>query len=208
MAVISWIDNHPRVVFNIALVVIVVLAGIMAWTHFHPPKSETFESQQVAETPVGVQQAANNAQVPLATGQAFEVAKYIQATVNTPPVATVATTGAQLQQTISQEQYKFKADFSIVTDPKNATLAVTPATIAPNTPITLNQFNIQAYPAHLLQIGGSYQEVMMAYSWKVAVPKIPIIAPHGDIGYLGLYSHANFDQPRMSRVGIMLTIAR
>lgn len=62
--------------------------------------------------------------------------------------------------------------------------------------------------SHLIQAGGSYQEVFAAYSWKVNVPKILIIAQHSAVGYLGFYDHANFDQPRMSRIGIILNIPK
>ena len=72
----------------------------------------------------------------------------------------------------------------------------------------MNQYNIKAYPARLVQIGGSYQEVMASYSWKVTIPKIPFVAPHGDIGYVGIYSHVNLDNYSSSRVGIVLTIPK
>ncbi|MDR3563501.1 MAG: hypothetical protein P4N59_18990 [Negativicutes bacterium] len=208
MVVMQWIVAHEKGVLRLFVVILVVVLAYVVWAHFHSPRTVTFECQEQAATATGVKQAADNAQVPLSSFQTKEVAQYIQSSVNIPPTNIVPTTGANLKQTIAQEQNKFKADFTIVTDPKNPSITINPATIPPYIPVTLNQYNIKAYPAHLIQIGGSYQEIMIAYSWKVNVPKIPIIAPNGDIGYLGVYSHANFNHPDMSRIGMMLTIPK
>lgn len=128
----------------------------------------------------------------------------------------VQTTGAKLEETIQAELKKSGGQFAIVTDPKHpASVPVLPPTnaasakaepIAPAAPVILNQYNIKAYPDRLFQIGGSYQEVFAAYSWKVDVPKIPLIVPHGNTGYLGVYGHANLDRPDQSRMGVILTI--
>ena len=208
MAAFQWIAAHEKGILRAFVVLLVIALMCIAWAHFHPARPVTFESHKQASSPAGVEQAADTAQVPISPAQASAIATAIKQDVDKPPDTAVQTTGAQMQQTVAKETQKFKADFAIVTDPKNPSMVIKPAAILPNTPVILQQFNIKAYPDRLIQVGGSYQEVFAAYSWKVSVPKIPIIAPHGDVGYLGIYSHANLDHPEMSRIGIMLTIPR
>ena len=203
-----------------ALVIILVMALlILGWNLLHPPQKVTFESQKNATTAQGAQEAANNAQIPLVHGQAAEVGVLISEAAKTPPAASVEATGETLEKVVLQEQKTAKADFSIVADAKNPNLTpvvgngkIVPAAntevITQNTPVILNQYNVKAYPDQLLQVGGSVNEVMIAYSWRVNVPKIPLIAPKGDVGYIGVYGHYNADVPGNSRVGIMLTIPR
>jgi hypothetical protein len=198
-----------------------VLAGILVWDNLCQPKPVTFESQEQASTPAGVEQAANAAHVPITPGQAAAIAAEIKGDADKPPDAVVQTIGARLEDTIVTELQKSGGQFAIITDPKSPAIApilqtttgkavssANAETISPNTPVALNQYNIKAYPDRLIQVGGSYQEVFAAYSWKVDVPKIPLIAPSGDVGYLGFYGHANLDRSDMSRVGIMLTIPK
>jgi hypothetical protein len=206
------------VLLGLALTVILLLAGLLFWSRAHPPAPITLESQEQAATPAGVERAASAAQVPLSPMQTAAIASAIKKSEDNVPDAVVQTTGAKLEETIKVELKKSGGQFAIITDPKHpATIPVVPVAsaasaqaevIAPNASVTLNQYNIKAYPDRLFQVGGSYQEVFAAYSWKVDVPKIPLIAPHGDVGYLGVYSHLNFDRPDMSRIGIMITIAK
>lgn len=163
-----------------------------------------------------MERAANAAQVPLSQSQATAIASAIKESEAKAPDAVVRTTEAKLEETIKAELKKSGAQFAIVTDPKHpANVPVLPqADAAPakaeattaSAPVSLNQYNIKAYPDRLFQVGGSYQEVFAAYSWKVDVPKVPIIAPHGNTGYLGVYGHANLDRPDQSRIGVILTI--
>ena len=201
---------------GLALAVIIFLVGLLFWNRAHPPVPITFESQEQAATPAGVDRAANAAQVPLSPSQAAAIASVIKESEATAPDAVVQTTGAKLEETIQAELKKSGGQFAIVTDPKHpAGVPVLPPAnaipakadpIAPAATLILNQYNIKAYPGRLFQIGGSYQEVFAAYSWKVDVPKIPLISPRGSTGYLGVYGHANLDRPDQSRVGILLTI--
>lgn len=201
---------------GLALAVIIFLVGLLFWNRAHPPVPITLESQEQAATPAGVERAASAAQVPLSPTQTAAIAGAIKKSVDNVPDAVVQTTEAKLEETIRAELKKSGGQFAIVTDPKHpATIPVVPAAsaasaqaeaIVPNAPVILNQYNIKAYPDRLFQVGGSYQEVFAAYSWRVSVPKLPGIAPRGNTGYLGVYGHANLDRPEQSRVGILLTI--
>lgn len=216
MHLLAWIDNHARVLLGLALAVIIFLVGLLFWNRAHPPVPITLESQEQAATPAGVERAASAAQVPLSPTQTAAITGAIKKSVDNVPDAVVQTTEAKLEETIRAELKKSGGQFAIVTDPKHpATIPVVPAAsaasaqaeaIVPNAPFILNQYNIKAYPDRLFQVGGSYQEVFAAYSWRVSVPKLPVIAPRGNTGYLGVYGHANLDRPEQSRVGILLTI--
>ena len=211
MHLLAWIDNHARVLLGLALAVILLLVGLLFWSRAHPPAPVTLASQEQAATPAGVERAANAAQVPLSQSQATAIASAIKESEEKAPDAVVQTTEAKLKETIKAELRKSGGQFAIVTDPKHPDrVPVLPSAKAEATaasaPVILNQYNIKAYPDRLFQVGGSYQEVFAAYSWKVDVPKVPIIAPHGNTGYLGVYGHANLDRPDQSRIGILLTI--
>lgn len=216
MHLLAWIDNHARVLLGLALAVIFLLAGLLFWSRAHPPAPTTLASQEQAATPAGVERAASAAQVPLSPTQTAAIARAIKNSEDNVPDAVVQTTGAKLEATIQAELQKSGGQLAIVTDPKHpASVPVLPPTnaapakaepITPAAPVILNQYNIKAYPDRLFQIGASYQEVFAAYSWRVNVPKLPIIAPRGNTGYLGVYGHANLDRPDQSRIGILLTI--
>lgn len=216
MHLLAWVDDHARVLLGLALAVILLLAGLLFWSREHPPAPVSLISQEQAATPGGVERAANAAQVSLSPSQATTIASAIKKSAEKAPDAVVQTTGAKLEETIKTELKKSGGQFAVITDPKHpARVPVLPPAspspaaaepIAPATPVILNQYNIKAYPDRLFQIGGSYQEVFAAYSWRVSVPKLPGIAPRGNTGYLGVYGHANLDRPDQSRVGILLTI--
>ncbi len=222
MLIFSWIFHHARALICVAMGIILLLAGILVWGKLHPPVTVTFESREEAATPAGVEKAADTAKVPLSPTQAADIASVIKENVDRAPDAVVQTTGESLDETIKTELHKAGGQFAIVTDSKKSAIVPAPpqekskavaawekvGTKMPGTPVTLNQYNIKAYPDRLVQVGGSYQEVFAAYSWKVDVPKIPLVAPHGAVGYLGIYGHANFDHPSMSRAGIVLTVPK
>lgn len=175
MAVLQWITANEKTILRSMVVLLAASILYFVWARFHPARPMTFESQQQASTPAGVQLTANNAQVPLSASQAARVVQSVQASANVVPVAIVATTGSKLQEAVKAELQKFGGQFSIVTDPAHpgsapvvAAAAAKPASanaevIPPTAAVTLNQYNIKAYPDRLIQIGGSYQEVFAAY---------------------------------------------
>lgn len=217
MSIIRWLAAHERPAIHVLLVFLAAMAICYGWARMHPPQPVVFESQQQASTPAGVEEAANIAQVPLTASQASRVAQSIQAAAKTPPGAYIVTSGAKVQATVQTELKKSGGQFAIVTDPAHpySTPVAMPAgklappnaeIIPPAATVTLNQYNIKAYPDRLVQIGVSHHEVFTSYSWRVSVPKLPLLAPHGAAGYLGTYAHIDTDQPANSRAGVLLTI--
>ncbi len=205
MAAVQWLKANGKPVLRALVALLVLVVLYLFWARFQPARSMTLESQQLATSPAGVQLAANFAQVPLTESQTAAVVQAIKAAPKERPAAKVATTGANLKATIQTELKKSGGQFAIVTDPVHPTAA---PVVPPAATVTLNQYNIKAYPDRLIQIGGSSREVFAAYNWRVSVPKIPLLAPHGAVGYLGAYTHINFDRSVKSRVGVLLTIPR
>ena len=135
-----------------ALVVVLLIAATGLWLYnryFKADETIVQESQTTAETPAGVQRAAEKAGVTVDSTQAKAVAKEIKYIYETQkePVYIVKTTGAEVQTAASTARKEAKADFSIITDKNNPTKEVTLEELQKEKaqPVELNQYNIQAY---------------------------------------------------------------
>ena len=129
-------------------VLILCVAGYFTWQHFHKPQPVTAESQQQAETPQGVNLAAKNAHITMLQSQLDEAAQQIAKLKNKPPDTIVKTVPVEVTKVITHEVEKRGADFAIVTDPKQPDKQVNFKEIEklpPDTPVTLNQYNVFAY---------------------------------------------------------------
>ena len=94
--------------------------------HREQPNIETTMPQQQAETPVGVQQASENAHVKLDYGQATQVSEIIKEirVTEKEPVYVIQTTGNEAKDISENVVKQEKADFAIVTDKDNPEKAV------------------------------------------------------------------------------------
>lgn len=112
-------------------------------------KSETVtqETQQEAETPAGVEQAAEAAKVPLSQEQAKQAAKEIRYIYqhDTKPVYTVVTTAGKAQSAAETARKAAGADFSIITDKSDPTAKTDVTKLPGGSTVELNQYNVQAY---------------------------------------------------------------
>lgn len=112
-------------------------------------------SQQQAETPVGVELAAQNAKVKMLQSQLDDAAKQIAALKNKPLDTIVKTVPVEVVKTVEVERKKSGADFSILTDPNNPDNQVDlneVEQLPENTTVTLNQYNVHAYKKVIRQI--------------------------------------------------------
>lgn len=150
----TFISNHkgPLIIGGLILLVI---SGYFIYQRLHPPQTVTSESQQQAETTGGVDLAAKNAHIDLLASQLAEAAKQIASLNNQPPQYIVQTIPANVTTVVEQQRQAAKADFAIVTDPKNPEKTVDLKQVQQlpaGTPITLNQYNVQAFKQTLHQI--------------------------------------------------------
>ena len=162
------------------------IAVLLLIYHNYMQKQETdkvmFSTQEKAETAAGVHQAAEGADVKLDAEQEKEAATVIKEirTTEQAPVYIVQATGANLNEATETARKRAEADFSIVTRDTTSTdttdkippseASQTAETIPDNTPVTLNQYNIQAYKKHINTIEYQPWEKAIGYThqWKVS----------------------------------------
>lgn len=143
----SWMKQHKTLCLHILSIVLAAVLLFLLYHHLNPPQTITRETQEQAETTQGIQTAAQAAQVPIDIQQAHTAAQEIKriADSGTAPSYVTYTTVQQAPAAEKAAQEKAGADFSIVTNKdspgKTADLSKMPA----STPVTLNQYNVQAY---------------------------------------------------------------
>ena len=118
----------------------------------HISQPVTGESQQQAETPAGVEQAADNAQVEMLQAQLDEVAAESARLKNLPPEKVIVAVPAEVPAVIKDKQQKSGADFAIITDPAYPEQQVDlhqVEQLPAGTTVELNQYNIKVYPKAL-----------------------------------------------------------
>ena len=143
----NWIITHKNLCIYAVAAVLVVAIGFLVWHFTHPPQTVTTESQTQAETPAGVTQAADKAQVSISPSQAQEAASQIRYiyTNSIIPQYTITTTGDKAQEAAKKAQAAAGADFSIVTNKSAPDTNVDLKTIPAGSTVELNQYNVKAY---------------------------------------------------------------
>lgn len=171
----GFIKEH---IVTIGLILAVLLLAYNNYLQKQAISKVTFSSQGQAETAAGVHQAAADADVKLDDGQEKEIATAIKEirTTEQVPVYVVQTTGANLNNAAETARERAEADFSIITDNTLADNNKAPfeapqefETIPDNAPVTLNQYNIQAYKKHINTIEYQPWEKTIGYThqWKI-----------------------------------------
>ena len=171
----DFIKEH---IVTIGLILAVLLLAHNNYLQKQAISKVTFSCQEQAETAVGVHQAAADADVKLDAGQEKEIATVIKEihTTEQVPVYVVQTTGANLNNAAETARERAEADFSIITDNASKNKDKTsieasqlPETIPDDKPVTLNQYNIQAYKKHINTIEYQPWEKTIGYThqWKV-----------------------------------------
>ena len=171
----DWILNNKyktaQIITAVILIVLLVFFVVKAW-EAHTTKPVTTVPQQQAETPAGVEKAANNAHIKLDSGQTKQVSETIREirVTEKEPVYIIQTTGNKAQEASEKASKQEKADFSIVTDKDHPDEAVELDKLDENETVNLNQYNIQAYKKQLNTIEYQPWEKTIGYthSWKVS----------------------------------------
>ena len=170
----DWAEKHEHIiniVFNVVFVVC-ILVCLWAMIHREPPNIETTMPQQQAETPVGVQQASENAHVKLDYGQATQVSEIIKEirVTEKEPVYVIQTTGNEAKDISENVVKQEKADFAIVTDKDNSEKTVELDKLDKDTIVNLNQYNIKAYKNHIntIEYYPSEKTVGYTHQWKIS----------------------------------------
>ncbi len=191
-----WALAHRRIIGGVILGVLVIAVAVLLFRGCKTePQKVTVEPQTEAQTEAGVEKAADNAQVPVSREQAQQAAKEIRYIYehDTKPEYTIVTTGGDVEKQAQAAQERSGADFSIVAS-KDGSKADTSA-IAKDTPVELNQYNVQAYKKtlHTIEVspdidgGRGIAEAGYSVSRKVS----------SDGKYLGVGASYNFDNDRV-----------
>ncbi|MDQ0202457.1 hypothetical protein [Pectinatus haikarae] len=193
MAVIGFIKNHKKVIAGALILVLIGVGAYLLYEHLHPAQPVTTESQEQAETQAGVETAADNAQVPISTGQAQEAAQQIKYIVTSgqQPQYVVYTTAAQAPAAEKTAQEKASADFAIVTDPANPAETVDTSKLPADTQISLNQYNVQAYKKILHTVSYAPKAIDDPSPKEIGYSVAKKITKDGK--YLGVGVDYNFD---------------
>ena len=188
----NWMINHKKLCLYAVGAVVVIAIGFLVWHLAHPPQTVTTESQTQAETPAGVEQAANQAHVPISNDQAQQTAsqiKYIYSH-DVQPVYTITTTGDNAEKQAQAAQNSAGADFSIITNKSDPNSKVDIRAIPSTSTVELNQYNVQAYKKtlHTIEVmpdiqNKSVDEVGYTVSRKIS----------NDGKYIGVGASYNID---------------
>lgn len=165
-------DLASGFVFGCVAVIAAALLFIIDTTLKPAPEPVTTIPQQQAETPAGIEKAADNAHIKLDSGQAKQVSETIREirVTEKEPVYIVQTTGGKIQEASEKAREREKADFSIVTDKDHPDGAVELDKLDKNTTVNLNQYNVQAYKKHINTIEYYPAEKTVGYThqWKIS----------------------------------------
>ena len=191
----SWVDDHKKLIVYIVAGAVLICAAFLIYRHFHQPEPVTTESQTQAETPAGVTQAADKAQVSISPSQAREAAsqiKYIY-TNSIIPQYTITTTGDKAQEAADKAQEAAGADFSIITDKYNPTKQTSLKTLPAGSTVELNQYNVQAYKKvlHTIDVSPDIHNKAIGEVGYMVSRKIS-----KDGKYLGVGASYNFDDEK------------
>lgn len=188
----SWVEDHKNLIAYIVAGAVLICAAFLIYRHFHQPEPVTTESQTQAETPAGVTQAADKAQVSISPSQAQEAASQIRYiyTNSIIPQYAITTTGDKAQEAADKAQKAAGADFSIITDKYNPTEQTSLKTLPTSSTVELNQYNVQAYKKilHTIEVvpdiqNKSVDEVGYTVSRKIS----------NDGKYIGVGASYNID---------------
>jgi len=192
----AWALARHRIIGGVVLGVLIVVVAVLLFRGCKTePQKVTVEPQTEAQTETGVEKAADNAQVSVNREQAQQAAKEIRYIYehDTKPEYTIVTTGGDVEKQAQAAQERAGADFSIVAS-KDDSKADTSA-IAKDTPVELNQYNVQAYKKvlHTVEVspdidgGRGIAEAGYSVSRKVS----------SDGKYLGVGASYNFDNDKV-----------
>ena len=194
-------------ILSLILIVILCIAGYFLYQYLNPAQLVTGESQQQAETPVGILLGATNAHIPMIQDQLDEAAAEIARLKNLPPRYIIQTVPTEVVKTIEVERQKAGADFAIITNPAEPVKVVVLKEVEqlpPLTPVVLNQYNIQAYKKVLsgFNVYPSFTGITPTGIGEITADTSRKITKDGK--YVGITGGYDFDDKK-AKVGLRVT---
>lgn len=172
------------------MVILLIALVAMVWFYINKPVEVVGTTQNIAETPKGVEIAGEKANVKLNEGQSKEVAQYIKEVrvKEIEPQYVVQTTGKTVKQDSEQAKKDNKADFAIVTNKDKPDEKVDLDKFDKNQKIELQQYNVQAYKKVLRTV--EYEPIQKQATFSIS-KKIT-----NDGQYIGVGAGYDFDNNR------------
>ena len=172
------------------MVILLIALVAMVWFYINKPVEVVGTTQNIAETPKGVEIAGEKANVKLNEGQSKEVAQYIKEVrvKEIEPQYVVQTTRKTVKQDSEQAKKDNKADFAIVTNKDKPDEKVDLDKFDKNQKIELQQYNVQAYKKVLRTV--EYEPIQKQATFSIS-KKIT-----NDGQYIGVGAGYDFDNNR------------
>lgn len=172
------------------MVILLIALVAMVWFYINKPVEVVGTTQNIAETPKGVEIAGEKANVKLNEGQSKEVAQYIKEVrvKEIEPQYVIQTTGKTVKQDSEQAKKDNKADFAIVTNKDKPDEKVDLDKFDKNQKIELQQYNVQAYKKVLRTV--EYEPIQKQATFSIS-KKIT-----NDGQYIGVGAGYDFDNKR------------
>jgi len=165
----------------IALVLIIVAAIFVKLQH---DKKIPVVSMSQAQSEDGkeIAKAAEIIRVPLARSHAMEIAKKIETEKQRSPDKVEHIASQVIDKKVKDISQGLGADLTIITNPVKPQQI---PDIKSGNEVSLNVYNIKAYPSKLLEVGIGSRGSDLAYLHRVDLPRIPLILPKGSVSYMG-----------------------
>lgn len=176
---------------NILIAIVLCLCLYIGYLHYAKPILVSTPQNSIS-TPSGLIKVALQNNFHISKYQATEFSRQVNESLNKPPDNVVKTTGSEWEK--MAKKVGGRADFILVTDPKNPDQKPNPPK---DSTVNLNQYNLFAYPKTQVVLAYSPgNEVLASYQWKVVKAK-------GFTGYLGPYGRVDINGGK-STVGVMM----
>ena len=182
---------------RILTLLLVLAVCFLIYQHFQKPTVVSAPHYQVI-TPSGLIKVALDNKFHISKYQAESFSEQIKESEGKAPEVIIPAKGSTWEKMSKDYAAKVKADFAIVTDPKNPNQKPNPPK---DSTVNLNQYNLFAYPKTQAVIAYSPgTEVILSYQWK-------IIKAKGFQGYIGPYGRVDLNDGQRSSLGVMIILA-
>ena len=199
--IVNFYNQHKTLTIAVSVIFLLII-GYLSYQLLNKHKNATYEAQEQAETVQGVQIAADNAHVKILQSQLDEAKNQIAALKNRKPDAVVQTVVKEVPVIIEKERDKAKADFAIITNPKEPNKKVDLGDYKQTDPIVLNQYNVHAYKKVLRGITyypkqiNDWQPQEITVDWSRKITR--------DGKYVGIAAGYDFEQDK-AKIGVRVT---
>ena len=185
---------------GILIALVLFFVGNKLYNYYFDKGPVIMTEEQVKDPKYVKDEINKNSNSHITDSQSREIVKQIEyiAVENKQPEYVVQTTREKLDEVSKAEQKKHDADAAIIAPSNDNKYSFDIDKLPANTPVNLNQYNIKAYPKHLLSMTAmSDKSASISYQTKVKI--------FGATGYIGPAVSYN-GESKKGAVGLSVTI--